>query len=112
MAYINLKNVVVARVFHNGLGLGVEERFRRNDGSEGKAKYSVWFDSPHGIAIGSTIEKVGGVLSVKAKIVPSEQGEDYAAADVSINQPKVEGVSGGGASAPADNPFGSDDSPF
>lgn len=112
MAYINLQDVFATRSFFDGKGLEVEERFQKRDGSEGKTKYSVFFDQPHGIADGSKIAKLGGVAGVKARIWQRDDAEDMAVANITINSPKVEGVTGGGASAPADNPFGSNDSPF
>ena len=101
MAYISLQNVFAVSSFWNDKGLEVEERFPRKDGTEGKTKYSVFFDQPHGIANGSKIEKLGGIAGVKARIYDPEDGEARAVADITINNPKVEGVSGGAPSAPA-----------
>lgn len=112
MAYINLQDVFATRSFFDGKGLEVEERFTRRDNTEGTTRYSVFFDQPHGIAAGSKIAKLGGVAGVKARIWQRDDAEDMAIGTITINSPKVEGVTGGGASASSDNPFGSDDTPF
>lgn len=99
MAYVNLKNVVAKRSFYDGKGLGVVEQFTKRDGTPGESKYTLFFDQPHGIAEGTRLSKVGGVLSTKGRIYDPEDGEARAVVDVILNNPTYE-IDGGG-SAPA-----------
>lgn len=93
MAYVNIKEAVAKGSFFDGKGLNIAEEFTKRNGEPGEQRYTLFFDSPHGIAEGTRLEKVGGILSVRGRIVSPDNGEDWAAVDVVLNQPTYEIVS-------------------
>ena len=87
MAYINIKDAVIDRVFYDGKGLAVHEEFEKQDGTTGKSYYTVWLDEDEGFEVGDTISG-GGRHSAKVSSYDKD-GETRHSADVSINGFKV-----------------------
>ena len=77
----------VTRTFYNGKGAEVTETFQKNDGSEGKSRYSLWFKEPHGLSEGDS-GKWRGALSVKVDEWKDQQDETRHSAKVSLNGAK------------------------
>lgn len=91
MAYINIKDAVIDRVFYDGKGLAVHEEFDKNDGTKGKSYFTVWLDEDEGFEVGDTISG-GGRHSAKVSSYDAQvDGETVKrhSADVSINGFKV-----------------------
>ena len=84
MALTYLKSVEATRVFYNGLGVEFTETFTKRDGTEGKTKYSAFFDADPGITVG-TVGDVSGLTSVKARIWTPDDGEPRAIGDIVLN---------------------------
>jgi len=85
MAFTEVSGTVT-RTFYNGKGAEVVETFKKNDGSEGKSRYSLWFKEPHGLSEGDT-GKWRGSLSV-AVDQWGKDGETRHTAKVSLNGAK------------------------
>lgn len=64
MAYTNLKNVIVEKAFSGGRGFAVSEVFKKQDGTEGKSRWKVWFDDAPGLSEGQAVN-VSGIHSDK-----------------------------------------------
>lgn len=98
MAFVDIKNGLVEKAFNGGKGFGVSETFKKSDGTDGKAKFKVWFEQPQTIAEGSRID-VSGVLSVKVSSFDGDSGPvQYA--EVSLNNARLKGQSDSAAAAP------------
>jgi len=74
----------VTRTFYNGKGAEVTEIFQKNDGTEGKSRYSLWFKEPHNLNEGDT-GKWRGALSVKVDEWVDKEGQTRHSAKVSLN---------------------------
>ena len=74
----------VTRTFYNGKGAEVTETFQKNDGSEGKSRYSLWFREPHNLNEGDS-GKWRGALSVKVDEWTDKEGQTRHSAKVSLN---------------------------
>ena len=88
MAKVTLNQVQVTRVFWEGKGADVVERYTVQ-GSERSTKYSLFFDEPHGIVEGSIIN-VEGLLSAEMREWDKSPNGYYIA--YKINKPRVSGV--------------------
>ena len=85
MAWITTKsNARVERVTFEGKCATVVEAFVKNNGETGKASYSAFFDSPHGLEVGET-GKFSGILGVKPELYDGK-----ARANVTINSARFE----------------------
>ena len=91
MAKVTLNQVQVTRVFWEGKGAQVVERYTVQ-GSERTTKYSLFFDEPHGLADGSIVN-VEGLLSASVDEYDKRDGsgKGYAVA-LKVNEPRVSGV--------------------
>jgi len=74
----------VTRTFYNGKGAEVTETFKKQDGSEGKSRYSLWFKEPHNLNEGDS-GKWRGALSVKVDEWTDQEGQTRHSAKVSLN---------------------------
>jgi len=83
MAFAEVSGTVT-RTFFNGKGAEVTETFQKNDGSEGKSRYSLWFKSEHNLSEGDT-GKWRGALSVKVDEWTDKEGQTRHSAKVSLN---------------------------
>lgn len=98
----------ITRTFFNGKGAEVTETFKKQDGSEGKSRYSLWFKEPHNLSEGDA-GKWSGALSVKVEPWTDRDGNERQSAKVSLNGART--VTGGQQSpahqsqAPADEPW-------
>jgi hypothetical protein len=89
MALTYIRNAKVSRVFYEGKGAEFVETFQKQDGSEGSAKYTAWFDAPHGLSEGA-VGNVSGLTGVKARIWTPDDGEPRAVADIVLNSARFE----------------------
>lgn len=91
MAKVTLNQVQVTRVFWEGKGAQVVERYTVQ-GSERTTKYSLFFDEPHNLAEGSIVN-VEGLLSASVDEYDKRDGsgKGYAVA-LKVNKPRVSGV--------------------
>lgn len=88
MAFTNLKNVVVTKAFNGGLGFAVEERFKKNDGSDGKTKWKLWFEEGPGLAEGQAIN-VSGIHSDKVDTFENADGDTVHYVERSLNKARL-----------------------
>lgn len=70
-------NGEVSSTFYDGKGAKVKESFKKQDGSTGEQYYSVFFQEPHGLEVGST-GKFSGFASSKAEEYPEGSGSWWA----------------------------------
>ena len=89
MAFITIEGTI-SRVFYNGKGAEVTESFKKRDGSEGTKRYTLWFQSEHGLAEGST-GKFSGMLGVDVDEWTDKENNVRHTAKVSVNGARVEG---------------------
>lgn len=91
MAKVTLNQVQVTRVFWEGKGAQVVERYTVQ-GSERTTKYSLFFDEPHNLAEGSIVN-VEGLLSASVDEYDKRDGsgKGYAVA-LKVNKPRVSNV--------------------
>jgi hypothetical protein len=90
MAIVSLRDVQVSRVFYEGRGAEVIERYKTQAGN-GEKRYTVWFDEAHGLAEGSVIT-VDGLLGVKLEEYTNDQGEPKQKVSIFLNKPQVKKV--------------------
>lgn len=90
MAILNIKNATVERKFYGDKGAAVVEKFTKQDGSEGKSYYSLWFDEPQNFEIGAT-GSFSGLFSVKVEEYEPKSGGTAHSAKVSVNSARVDG---------------------
>lgn len=90
MAIITLRDVQVTRVFWEGKGAQVLERYKTQYGDK-EQRYSIFFDEPHGLAEG-TIITVDGVLGVKIDEYENKQGEKKQGIAITVNKPQIKKV--------------------
>lgn len=87
MAKISLHNVQVTRVFWEGKGAEVTEKYKAA-GMEFTDRYSCFFNEPHNIPEG-TIISVEGLLGIKLEEFEKRDGTPGQAIARTINNPKV-----------------------
>ena len=93
MALTFIKNGLVEKAFSGGRGYAISETFTKQDGSDGKQRFKVWFDQPTSISEGSRVD-VSGILSAKVAEFDGDNGTvQYA--EISLNKARVNGESGG-----------------
>lgn len=88
MAFTNLRNAVITKAFNGGLGFAAEERFKKNDGSDGKTKWKLWFEEAPGLSEGQVIN-VGGVHSDKVDSFEKDGDEVVYYTERSINKARL-----------------------
>jgi hypothetical protein len=91
MALTFIKNGLVEKAFSGGRGYAISETFKKQDGSDGKQKFKVWFEQATPLAEGSRVD-VSGVLSAKVAEFDGDNGTiQYA--ELSLNKARVNGES-------------------
>lgn len=75
---------VVGRVFFDGKGASVEERYKSKSGDERVQRWSCWFQTPHGLTVGDQVV-VRGLLSAKVGEWTNQSGELKRFVELSIN---------------------------
>lgn len=75
---------VVGRVFFDGKGASVEERYKSKSGDDRVQRWSVWFQTAHGLSVGDRVH-VRGLLSAKVDEFTNAQGELKRFVALSIN---------------------------
>ena len=87
MALTFIKNGLVEKAFSGGRGYAVSETFKKQDGTDGKQRFKVWFDEAVNIAEGSRVD-VSGILS--AKVVEFEGTNGIVqTAELSLNKARL-----------------------
>lgn len=98
MSIAFVKNGLVEKAFSGGRGYAISETFKKQDGTDGKSKFKVWFDEPTTLAEGSRVD-VSGILSAKVVTFDGDNGPvQYA--EISLNKARVNGESAGDGFAP------------
>ena len=98
MAFTTVEGTIT-RTFFNGKGAEVIETFAKNDGSEGKTRYSLWFTTAHNLNEGDT-GKWRGALSVKVDEWKDQNDEIRHSAKISLNGAKAVGDKSSRQAAP------------
>ena len=88
MAFIHIEGTI-SRVFYNGKGAEVTESFKKRDGSEGTKRYTLWFQSEHGLSEGST-GKFSGLLGVEVDEWTDKENQIRHTAKVSVNNARID----------------------
>lgn len=87
MALTFIRNGLVEKAFSGGRGYAISETFTKQDGTEGKAKYKVWFDEATNLTEGSRVD-VSGLVS--AKVVEFEGNDGTVQyAELSLNKARL-----------------------
>lgn len=91
----------VSRTFFDGKGAEVTEVFTKRDGTEGKTRWSAFFEEPHGLREGDTVE-VSGLHGDKIEEFESG-GEIRRVVKRTLNKTRVktDGAPAGHQSSPA-----------
>jgi hypothetical protein len=91
MAKVSLSKVQVMRVFWEGKGAAVVEKYSTANGDK-TTKYSLFFDEPHGLLEGAIID-VEGLLSASVDEYDKRDGsgKGYSVA-LKVNKPRVSNV--------------------
>jgi hypothetical protein len=88
MAIVNLKQVEVARVNSRGHGVQVVEKWE-SKGASGQTRFTVWFDSEHGLSVGDKID-VSGFLGAKVgEPWTDRDGNQRTSVELSLNSPRI-----------------------
>jgi hypothetical protein len=96
MAFLEVAGTVT-RTFYNGKGAEVTETFKKRDGSEGKQRYALWFQEPHGLSEGDS-GTWRGSISVEVDEWTDKENNIRHSAKISLNGARA---SKGGSAAPA-----------
>lgn len=75
---------VVGRIFFDGKGASVEERYKSKNGDDRVQRWSCWFQTPHGLNVGDAV-LVRGLLGAKVEEYTNNQGELKRYVGLSIN---------------------------
>ena len=104
MAIVKLQNVEVTRVNSSGHGVQVAEKFQVQ-GKERQTRYTVWFEEPHGLAVGNVIS-VSGFLGAKVGDPwTGQDGQERRSVEFSVNKPRIESsANAGNGSGNSGNP--------
>jgi len=87
MALTYIKNGLVEKAFSGGKGYAISETFTKQDGTEGKQKYKVWFDEAPNLVENTRVD-VSGLTS--AKVVEFEGNDGPVQyAEISLNKARV-----------------------
>lgn len=105
MAFITTEGTIT-RTFFNGKGAELTETFQKRDGTEGKKRYTLWFQSEHGLSEGDT-GKFSGTFDASVDEWQDKEGQTRHTAKVSVNNARIETgrTSSQQSSTPADEPW-------
>ncbi len=87
MALTFIKNGLVEKAFSGGRGYAISETFKKQDGSDGKQRYKVWFDQATPLTEGSRVD-VSGILSAKVSEFDGDNGT-VQFAEISLNKARI-----------------------
>jgi hypothetical protein len=90
MAKVSLTRVQVTRVFWEGKGAAVVEKYTVQ-GSERTNRYSLFFNEPHGLPEGAIID-VEGLLSSSVEEYTKRDGTQGHGVSLKLNNPRVSNV--------------------
>ena len=110
MAIVSLKGVEVARVNSKGHGVQVVEKWEKG-GKTGQTRFTVWFESEHGLSVGDRID-VSGLLGAKiGEPWTDRDGNPRTSVELSVNSPRL-GSSPAAPAAPVVDAFNDETVPF
>jgi hypothetical protein len=87
MAKVVVENALVERIFWEGKGAAVSEKFVVQ-GSERTRRWSIFFDEPHGLQEGQVIS-VQGLFSDKPETFQKKDGTVGVSSNLTINKPTI-----------------------
>jgi hypothetical protein len=90
MAQVYVNNAMVERVFWEGKGAAVAERFTVQ-GQERTRRWSLFFDAPHNLREGQIVS-VKGLFSDKPETYTRKDGGTGVTSNLTINKPELIGV--------------------
>ena len=90
MAKVSLSKVQVMRVFWEGKGAAVVEKYSTANGDR-TTRYSLFFDEPHNIPEGAIID-VEGLLSASVEEYDKREGGKGYSVALKVNKPRVSNV--------------------
>jgi len=93
VAKVSLSDVQVTRVFWEGKGAQVVEKYTTKNG-ERETRYALFFDQPHGLQDGQIIS-VDGLLSANVDEFTKRDGSIGHAVNLKLNNPQVSKVDAG-----------------
>lgn len=93
VAKVSLNDVQVTRVFWEGKGAQVVEKYTTKNG-ERETRYALFFDQPHGLQDGQIIN-VEGLLSANVDEFTKRDGSTGHAVNLKLNNPQVSKVDAG-----------------
>lgn len=97
MAFINIRGAVVEREFSGGKGFAIAERFEDREGNQRSKPFTVWFDEPRDLPVG-TVADFSGLYSDKIEEYEDKDGNTRHAIRRSLNGVKIDNeVAPGGA---------------
>jgi hypothetical protein len=97
MAKVIIENALVERVFWEGKGAAVVEKFKVQ-GQDRSRRWSLFFDEPHGLEEGVVVD-VQGLFSDKPETYTKKDGTTGVSSNLTVNKPTVKVT---GAQAPSD----------
>ena len=110
MAIVSLKQVEVVHVNQKGHGVKVVEKWEKN-GKSGQTRFTVWFDSEHGLSVGDRID-VSGLLGAKiGEPWTDRDGNQRQSVELSVNSPRL-ASSPAAPARPAVDVFDDSQTPF
>lgn len=89
MARVVIENALVERVFWEGKGAAVVEKYKVQ-GQDRSRRWSLFFDEPHGLQEGLVVD-VQGLFSDKPETYVKKDGSMGVSSNLTINKPTITG---------------------
>jgi hypothetical protein len=89
MAFVTIKNALVTKAKKGGRGYTVEEQFTKNDGTEGKTKWQIWFDEEDQLTEGQRVN-LSGIYSSKVDSFENSEGAEVQYVERSVNKARLQ----------------------
>jgi len=87
MARVTIQNALVERIFWEGKGAAVVEKYQVQ-GQDRSRRWSLFFDEPHGLQEGLVID-VQGLFSDKPETYAKKDGTLGVSSNLTVNKPTV-----------------------
>ena len=87
MSKIVIENALVERVFWEGKGAAVSEKYKVQ-GQDRSRRWSLFFDEPHGLTEGVIVD-VQGLFSDKPETYTKKDGTTGVSSNLTVNKPTV-----------------------
>jgi hypothetical protein len=88
MAKVSIENAMVERVFWEGKGAAVVEKYTVQ-GQERNRRWSLFFDEPHGLQEGVVLS-VQGLFSDKPEAYEKKDGTTGVSSNLTVNKPVIQ----------------------